>query len=244
MAEAALWGLVAGSSLLIGAVVAIALRPDKAVIGAVMGFGAGVLISAVAYELVAEAFRAADGSGRAAAGLLLGALAFFLGDLYIDRRGGAGRKRSSGDQDTGNSQAIVLGTVLDGVPEGIVIGLGLIGGGGVSVAVIAAVFLSNLPEALAATTGLERAGFERGTIFRMWGVIALAIGPISAALGFSLFDSASNETIALVQGFAAGALLTMLADTMMPEAYEVGGRVVGLLTVLGFALAFALTTLE
>jgi zinc transporter, ZIP family len=242
VAEAALWGLVAGSSLLLGALVATLLKPGQAVIGSVMGFGAGVLISAVAYELVDEAFQAADGSGRAAAGLAAGALAFYLGDLYIDRRGGAHRKRSSGRQSEGTSQAIVLGTVLDGIPEGIVIGVSLIGGGGVSVAVIAAVFLSNLPESIAATTGLERAGFPRRRMLRMWCLIALAV-TVSSLVGFAVFDTASPETIAFVQGFAGGALLTMLADTMMPEAYEQGGKAVGLLTVLGFALAFALTTI-
>jgi zinc transporter, ZIP family len=133
--------------------------------------------------------------------------------------------------------------VLDGIPEGIVIGVSLIGGGGVSVAVIAAVFLSNLPESIAATTGLERAGMARRDLLRMWTVIALAVA-VSSLVGFAVFDSASPETIALVQGFAAGALLTMLADTLMPEAYEQAHKAAGLLTVLGFALAFALTTLE
>jgi len=243
VAEAALWGLVAGASLVLGAGVALLLRPGSAVIGNVMAFGAGVLISAVAYELVDEAFEAAGGSGRVAGGVASGALAFSRGDLYIDRKGGADRKRSDGRQAGGNSRAIVLGTVLDGIPEGIVIGVGLIEGGGVSVAVIAAVFLSNLPESIAATTGLERTGMTRAALFRMWTFIALAVAASSLA-GFALFDGASPETIAYVQGFAAGALLVMLADTMMPEAYERAQREAGLFTVLGFALAFALTTLD
>jgi zinc transporter, ZIP family len=243
MGGAALWGALAGSSLLLGALIATRLRPRTAIVGLVMGFGAGVLISAVAYELVDEAVEAAEGSGRVAVGLAAGALAFYLGDLYIDRRGGGQRKRSSGRQAGGSAQAIVLGTVLDGIPEGIVIGVSLIGGGGVSVAVISAVFLSNLPESIAATTGLERAGFTRRAIFWMWGGIALAVA-LSAMVGYGALDGASPETIAFVQGFAAGALLTMLADTMMPEAFEQGGRAVGLCTTLGFAVAFALTLIE
>ncbi len=242
MAEAALWGLVAGSSLLLGALVAVRMRPSSAAIGNIMAFGSGVLISAIAYELVDEAFEKAGGSGRVAAGLAAGALAFYLGDLYLDKKGAADRKRSGGQQADGNPRAIVLGTVLDGIPEGIVIGVSLIEGGGVSVAVIAAVFLSNLPESIAATTGLERAGMAPSTMYRRWALIALAIAASSVA-GYGLFDAASHETIALVEGFAGGALLVMLADTMMPEAYQRANREAGLFTVLGFALAFALTTL-
>ena len=243
MSEAALWGLVAGSSLVLGALVAVTLRPSKGVIGIIMAFGSGVLISAVAYELVDEAFAAAGNSGRVAGGVATGALAFYLGDLYIDSRGGADRKRSDGQQAGGSSRAIVLGTVLDGIPEGMVIGISLIDGGGVSVAVIAAVFLSNLPESIAATTGLERTGMSRAALFRMWTVIALAVA-VSSMIGFGILDDASHETIALVEGFAAGALLVMLADTMMPEAYERAHKAAGLFTVLGFALAFALSTLD
>jgi ZIP family zinc transporter len=243
VAEAALWGLLAGSALLLGAVIAVRLRPGRVVIGTVMAFGAGVLISAVAYELVAEAYRAADGSGRAAAGVAAGAAAFFLGDLYIDRRGGADRKRSEGQQADGSSKAIVLGTVLDGIPEGVVIGVSLIEGGGVSVAVIAAVFMANVAESTAATTGLVGAGRSPRQVMGMWTLIAVAAA-VSSLAGFGIFDSASDETIAFVQGFAAGALLTMLADTMMPEAYEGAHRTAGLFTVFGFAVAFALTTLE
>ena len=242
MAEAALWGVVAGSSLVIGEFVAVRLRPSSVAIGNIMAFGSGVLISAVAYELVDEAFAKAGGSGRVAAGLAAGALAFYLGDLYIDKKGGTDRKRSGGQQVHGNPRAIVLGTVLDGIPEGIVIGVSLIEGGGVSVAVIAAVWLSNLPESIAATTGLQQTGMSPSTMYRRWTAIALAVTASSIA-GYALFDTASHETIALVEGFAGGALLVMLADTMMPEAYERADSAAGLFTVLGFALAFALTTL-
>jgi ZIP family zinc transporter len=242
VAEAALWGIVAGSSLLLGALVAVRLRPGRTAIGNIMAFGSGVLISAVAYELVDEAFAKAGGSGRVAAGLTAGALAFYFGDLYIDKKGGADRKRSAGQQADGNPRAIVLGTVLDGIPEGIVIGVSLIHGGGVSVAIIAAVFLSNLPESIAATTGLEQGGMARSTIFRRWTLIVLVVAASSLA-GYALLDTASHDTFAFVEGFAGGALLVMLADTMMPEAYERANRAAGLFTVLGFALAFVLTTL-
>src|SRR5215203_748232 len=243
MGEALAWGLIAASSLLLGGLLAlrrpIGLRP----LGLIMAFGAGVLISAVAYELVEEAFSIAGGSGAVALGLFAGAFTFYLGDLAIDRFGGEGRKSAAGAQDAGSALAIVLGTVLDGIPESIVLGLSLLGGGGVSVAMLAAVFLSNLPEALSSTVGLSNSGWGRREILGLWVVVTIVSG-ISALAGYALFDGASVATIAFVQAFAGGALLTMLADTMMPEAFRYGGKQVGLVTTLGFALAFFITTLE
>ena len=146
-------GFIGSSSLLLGGFLAlrrpIGLRP----MGLIMAFGAGVLISAVSYELVEDAFGAAGGSGAIGLGLFVGAFTFYLGDLAIDRFGGEGRKSAAGGQDAGSGLAILLGTVLDGIPESIVLGLSLLGGGGVSVAMLAAVFLSNLPEALSSTAG-------------------------------------------------------------------------------------------
>jgi ZIP family zinc transporter len=139
--------------------------------------------------------------------------------------------------------AIVLGIVLDGIPESAVIGLGLLEGTGVSVAVIAAVFLSNLPEAIAATTGLTAGGWKRGRIMGLWVLVTLVCGLASLA-GYALFDSAGPGALAFVLAFAGGAILTMLADTMMPEAFEHGGKQAGLATTLGFAVAFALTILD
>lgn len=243
MVEAIVWGFVAASSLLLGGLLAlrrpIGLRP----LGLVMAFGSGVLISAIAYELVEDAFGAAGGSGAVGLGLLAGSLAFFFGDLAIDRFGGEGRKSAAGEQDAGSGLAILLGTVLDGIPESIVLGLSLLGGGGVSVAMLAAVFLSNLPEALSSTTGLYKSGWPRGRILGLW-MSVTAVSALSSLAGYTLFDGAGGPTVAFVQAFAGGALLTMLADTMMPEAFRYGGKQVGLVTTLGFALAFFITTLE
>jgi ZIP family zinc transporter len=243
MAEAAFWGLVAGSSLLVGAGLTFTLHPGHRAIGLLMGFGSGTLISAVSYELVGDAFNASDGSIAVAAGLAVGALAFFAGDWLIDRRGGEDRKRSRASHDADHHQAIVLGTILDGIPESIVLGIGLIGGGGGSIAVIAAIFMSNLPEASAATNGLERGGMPRSRLIALWLAIT-ALTVASTLAGFALFDNASKETIAFTQAFAGGALLTMLADAMMPQAFEEGGPAAGLLTVLGFAVAFGLTQMS
>jgi ZIP family zinc transporter len=237
------WGLFAGSSLILGGVLALVLPIRERLLGLIMAFGAGVLISAVAYELVAEAFETSAGSGGLALGLAAGALTFFIGDLVIDRMGGEGRKKMRGTAGAGSALAIVLGIVLDGIPESAVIGLGLLEGTGVSVAVIAAVFLSNLPEALAATSGLVTGGWKRGRILGLWALVTLVSG-LASLLGYAVFDSASPRALAFVLAFAGGAILTMLADTMMPEAFEHGGKLVGLLTTLGFGLAFALTLLE
>jgi ZIP family zinc transporter len=241
--EALAWGLIAASSLVLGGILALRLPIGLRPLGLVMGFGAGVLISAVAYELVEDAFGTAGGSGAVALGLLAGAFTFYFGDLAIDRFGGEGRKSAAGGQEVGSALAIVLGTVLDGIPESIVLGLSLLGGGGVSVAMLAAVFLSNLPEALSSTVGLSKSGWGRKEILGLWVVVTIVSG-ISALAGYAFFDGAPVATIAFVQAFAGGALLTMLADTMMPEAFRYGGKQVGLVTTLGFALAFFITTLE
>jgi ZIP family zinc transporter len=234
---------VASSSLLIGGFVALAVRVGTRTLGLVMAFGSGVLISAVAYELAQEAFDTAGGSGYAAGGLFAGSLAFFVGDALIGRFGGSDRKSSGGGQAGGTGLAIVLGIVLDGIPESMVIGLSLLTGEGVSAAVIVAVFLSNLPESVAATTGLAAAGWPRMRILGLW-LLVTAIGGAAALAGYVLLDGAAPETLAFVLAFAGGAILTMLADTMMPEAFEHGGRAVGLLTTLGFAVAFAVSALE
>jgi ZIP family zinc transporter len=237
------WGLFAGSSLILGGVIALVLPIRERLLGLIMAFGAGVLISAVAYELVAEAFETSAGNGEITLGLAAGALTFFVGDMLVDRMGGGGRKKIRGSAPAGSALAIVLGIVLDGIPESAVIGLGLLEGAGVSVAVIAAVFLSNLPEAIAATTGLASGGWTRGRILGLWVVVTLICG-LASLLGYAVFDSAGPEALAFVLAFAGGAILTMLADTMMPEAFEHGGKLVGLATTLGFGLAFALTVLD
>jgi zinc transporter, ZIP family len=163
--------------------------------------------------------------------------------VLIDRLGGSDRKRSRGQQASGTALAIVLGIVLDGIPESTVLGLTVLTGGGVSAAMLAAVFLSNLPEAIAATVGLRASYWPARRIIGLW-VLVTAVSALAALLGYALLDGASPRTIAFVLAFAAGAILTMLADTMMPEAFENGGRYVGLATTGGFGLEFAISELE
>jgi zinc transporter, ZIP family len=241
MLEAALFGAIGGSSLLLGAFLSLRLSLSRRVIGLVMAFGAGALISAVAFELVEDAIES-SGSGGVAVGFGAGALAFFVGDSLIDRRGGASRKSSAGDQAAGSALAIFLGTLLDGVPESIIIGSTIVTGGSVSVAYLAAVFLSNLPESMSATYGLSQAGWPKRRLMFMWTAVAV-LTAVCAAAGFVAFDTFDSLEGGLLQAFAAGALLTMLADTMMPEAFEFSGKTVGLMTSLGFGVSLFISTL-
>jgi ZIP family zinc transporter len=237
------WGLVAGSSLVIGALIALFVGLGHRVIGLIMAFGAGVLISAVAFDLVDEAAGMTSGDGAVISGIFIGCAVFFGGDLLIDRSGGADRKDTGGDQESGSPLAIVLGTVLDGIPESMVIGITIFEGGTVGAAYLVAVFMSNLPEAIASTTGLRTGGWHKDRILWMWAAIAV-VSALSSLAGYALFQDSSPDTVAFVLAFAAGAILTMLADTMMPEAFELGGRLAGVMTTLGFAVAFMIHLLD
>jgi ZIP family zinc transporter len=242
MLEAFIWGIVAASSLVIGALLAFWIKIPLKWIGIIMAFGAGVLISAVAFDLVEEAAGLALGTGWAAIGLFAGCLVFFGGDLLIDRFGGGHRKDLDGKQEGGSPLAIVLGSVLDGIPESAVIGLTIFQGGEVGVALLVAVFISNLPESIASTTGLLTGGWKKSRVLWMWIGIALISG-LASLVGYSAFQAAPPETMAFVLAFAAGAILTMLANTMMPEAFEHGGKLAGIATTFGFALAFTVHAL-
>ena len=237
------WGVLASSSLVIGAVIALLFRISHRVIGLIMAFGAGVLISAVAFDLVEEATAATSSHWPVYIGIFAGCGVFYVGDLLIERLGGDARKDPTGGDQEGSPLAIVLGTVLDGVPESMVIGLTIYAGGQVGLAYLAAVLLSNLPESLASTSGLVANGWQRGRILLMWSSIALISGLASMA-GYGLFQDSSPGVVAFVLTFAAGAILTMLADTMMPQAYAYGGNLVGVVTTLGFASALLIHTLE
>ena len=243
MSAAFAWGALAASSLLIGGLIALAFRVSGRVLGLILAFGAGVLISAVAYELVEDAFSTSEGGAWVAVGLAAGAIVYFSGDELIDRRGGEKRKSMGGEQEEGTALAIVLGIVLDGIPESVVIGLTLLEGGSVGVAMLVAVFLSNLPESIGATSGLALAGWRRSHILGLWALVVVASG-LAALAGYGLLGDASPNTIAFVLAFAGGAILTMLAETMIPEAYLRGGKAVGLVTTLGFGVAFAISALD
>ena len=235
MLSAVLWGGLAAASLLVGFYLASRGLTNRTV-GLIMGFGAGALISAIAYELVPES---ALGGGAMWAAFLLGAISFFLADWFVDRRGGADRKDIAGDKAGGSGLAIFIGTLLDNVPESIVLGMGLALGGAINLAFLAAVFISNLPEGVAGTLNLEAAGRSRSNIFWMWTALVI-ISTVWAGLGYLAGIWLPGVNGRITQAFAAGAMLTMLADAMMPEAFEHGGKLVGIFTVMGFLVSATL----
>jgi zinc transporter, ZIP family len=241
--EAGLWGLLGGAALVLGAAVAWFLRVPQVVVASVMAFGSGVLISAVAFDLMEEAAQT-GGLLPTAVGFLGGAAAYLGANALLARHGARHRKRSGGQQpseadESGSGAAIAVGALLDGVPESVVLGLGLLGGGAVSAPVLAAVVISNVPEGLSSAAGMKRSGRSAGYVFGVWGAIAVASG-LSAMLGYLALGNASAALVAVITAVAAGAILTMIADTMVPEAFERTRTWTGLITSLGFLLAFAI----
>ena len=235
MLEAAFWGLVGGLALLIGAAITFVRAPGKRLVAYVMAFGAGVLISAVAYDLTAEAFDLGGGDA-VAFGLAAGALVY---------AGLAKLVKPAGDGDESTADGLALGALLDGIPESAAIGLTLVGGGGVSAAFVTAVFISNLPESFSATSEFERAGRSKLWTLGVWGAIALA-SALAAGLGYQFLGGGSEDVQAATKAFAGGAILTMLATEMIPQAFEDSGESLGtgLVTVLGFAVAAGLSAIE
>ena len=241
--EAGLWGLLGGGALVLGALVAWFLHVPQGVIASVMAFGSGVLISAVAFDLMAEAVDT-GGLLPTGIGFLGGALAYLGANALLARRGARHRKRSGGqqpseDQQAGSGAAIAIGALLDGVPESVVLGVGLLGGGSVSLSVLAAVFISNVPEGLSSAAGMKRSGRSAAYVFGVWTTIAV-VSAIAALTGYATLGGAPPELIAVITAVAAGAILTMIADTMIPEAFEETRTWTGLITTVGFLLAFAI----
>jgi ZIP family zinc transporter len=239
--EALWWGGVAASSLLIGVALAFVRRWSKRSIGLVLGFGAGALISAVSFELAEEGL-AAGGLRPVAFGLAAGAIVFFVADGLIARLG-AGRSRERKTQAGTAGPALALGAFLDGIPEQLVLGLGLASGAPISLGLLAAIFVSNLPEAVGSASAMRDGGSTRRQIAVLWLAVAV-VCTLASGAGYLAADTASGEAIGVVNGFAAGALLVMLVDSMIPEAAEHSGRVTGLVTTLGYAVAMGLSTLS
>ncbi len=230
------WGTLAASSLVLGALLAFARRWPKQQVGLVLAFGAGALISAVSFELAAEGIK--EGSLRSTAiGLGLGAFTYFAADGLIEARAGG----SDGGSDAG--PALALGAFLDGIPEQLVLGIGLAAGDGVGIGLLVAIFVSNLPESIGSASEMERGGVPRSRILSLWGAVA-ALCTLATVAGYAAADAASGELTAAIDGFAAGALLVMLIDSMIPEATRDSGRVAGLVTTLGFAVATALSSVS
>jgi ZIP family zinc transporter len=237
------WGLLAGAALVVGAGIAWFVAVPARVVASVMAFGSGVLISALAFDLVDEAEKS-GGLTPTVIGCVLGAVAFVGANLVLARRGARHRKRSQGQQPSeaeapGSGAAIAVGALLDGIPESVVLGVSLLGGSGVGIPVLAAIFISNIPEGLSSSAGMKRGHRSARYVFGLWTGIAVVSG-LAGLLGALLLQGASDGTIALITAVAAGAILAMIADTMIPEAFEDTHLFTGIITVLGFLVAFTL----
>lgn len=241
---AGFWGSVAGSALVIGALVGYFLPVPQRLIAAVMAFGAGVLVSVLSFDLMDEAYRQ-GGFVATGAGFLAGAAIYTVVNVYLSRRGAKHRKRS-GDQmarSGGSGLILAAGALLDGIPESIVIGLSLLSGGVVSAVAVIGIFISNIPEGLSSASGMRKAGWSATRVVGVWTAIALISG-LAALLGYAAFGGLPIELVAAVTAIAAGGVLAMLADTMIPEAFEVAHEFTGLITVAGFMVAFVLSKLS
>jgi ZIP family zinc transporter len=239
--QAGLWGALAESALLLGAAIGYFGRVSQRIIAGVMAFGAGVLVSALSFDLMEEAYRR-GGFDATAIGFLGGAGVYTLANWFLTRRGAQHRKRSGDHQASegdhgGSGAALAIGALLDGVPESIAIGVSMIQGGTVSAVTVAAIFLSNVPEGMSSACGMRNAGRSRRYIFGVWGGIAMISG-LAALTGYALFSGLSPDINAATIAVAAGAILTMLADTMLPEAFASAHEFTGIITVAGFLAAF------
>lgn len=242
MWNAALWGGISGSAVLLGALAAMFLSIKKRYIGFIMAFGTGVLIGATTYELLEESVES-GGIVSTSIGFLCGAILFTIVDGIITRKGANDRKRSSQNAESSNQSgiAIFIGTVMDAIPESIMIGASLISQNSVSFLLVVAIFISNIPEGLSSTVGLIKSKYTKKKILFLW-IAVLAISALSSLSGYVFLDHASEELMAGIAAFAGGGIIAMVGSTMLPEAFEEGGSITGLITALGLLTSLLLNT--
>ena len=247
--QAAGWGLLSGSGLLIGAVGGYYSRLQHSFISRVMTFAAGVLLAVVAVDLVINA-RGATSLHWTVMGLLCGAAVFSSVNWLLSRRGAQHRKRCGEcveqpeeEQQPGSGLAIAAGTFLDGVPEGMVLGLSVLHQGAPGLGTVTAFFLANIPEALSSSAGMRKAGRSARYVFGVWIGIALMIGLAAMVAGLVLRGT-GPAVRGTVEAFAAGAILALVSETMIPEAFHGSPQFNGLLLVVGFVALLILLVLS
>lgn len=260
MTEALLYGLLASSAFPIGVALGLFLDLPRRLVAGVIAFGAGVLVVALTGELMAEAVE--QGSlPFAIAGLLAGTLIYIVLDGMVAKAASTSPRLEGNDpqdvvpgaaaipetktQATVSGMAVLVGTALDGIPENAAIGMGLAAeqGPGLGLVLLGAVFLSNLPGAMASTVGMRQTGRSTAYIVVAWSLVAIAC-TASCVAGYALLSGLPPAGTSFMLALAAGGILAMLADTMFPEAFANGGPWVALATTLGFACAFALAQIH
>jgi len=240
--QASAWGGFAGIALLLGSVIGCFLPLKQRTVAGIMAFGSGALISAAAFDLIGEAYDK-GGLQAAALGFIAGALIYTAANRILSSYGARHRKRSNiskrldDSEISGSGAAIAVGALIDGIPESIVIGLGIVAGGSVSLAMVAAVFVSNVPEGLSSSIGMKSSGRSLRFIMSIWTGIAL-VSAISAGIGCIFYESLPVGAVSAIIAMAAGAILAMIVDTMIPEAFEVTHDHAGFITATGFLCAF------
>jgi zinc transporter, ZIP family len=242
-----LWGFIASIPLLLGCLLALTTKLSKKTIAVIMGFGSGVLVASLAFSLIEEAFEMSQSIQSVIIGFISGGLAYTLANYYLDRRTSEGnirrRKKSSGTDAGGGKApglAILVGSIMDNIPENMALGISLAIGGSVDLVLMVAIFISNFPEGLSSSEGMKSNGRGKRSILILW-MVAVFIGTISSAIGFTLSSYTEPSVLAIALSFAAGAILVMLAESMIPVAYEEGGATrIGIAVMVGFSLAFIL----
>jgi zinc transporter, ZIP family len=245
--EPLLWGFIASIPLLIGSIIALIVTLPKQVIAIIMAFGSGVLVAALAFSLIEEAFSLSESITSVIIGFVLGGLSYTLANYILNRksRGSARHRKKSHGENAGGGKdasglALLVGSVMDNIPENMALGISLVTGGAVNIVLIAAIFLSNFPEGLSSAQGMKSNGRSKKYIVSLWS-IAVVIGTISSVIGFTFLSNTAPSTISIAISFAAGAILVMLAESMIPEAHAEGGSSrIGIATMAGFAIAFIL----
>jgi len=236
------YGFLTGLPLIVGAVITQFYDFGHRTIGLIMAFGSGVLMAVVAFSLMTEAYHL-GGIIPVSVGLVAGAVLFTFGNSFINKRGAKNRRRCTGSEIGGGSasgMALALGSLMDNIPESFAIGVSLFSGGTVSSALLVGIMISNFPESSAGAQAMKKTGRSRKYILKTWGIIAV-INVVASAIGFSVISQLGNDVISMALGIAGGAILAMLAETMMPEAFENGGHHISLATVAGFLVAFILS---
>jgi ZIP family zinc transporter len=242
MFTAVIYGIVSGISLLLGAITGSYFNLSQKTIARFMAFGAGVLICALTFGLMEEAFKH-GGFDAVIIGFVAGGLLFIAGDYLIHKKGGRKHKRKPllpPKDNVANGKAITMGALLDGIPESVALGIAIAAGQGQGILMLSAIAISNFPEGVSSINGLKKEGFSKRNIFIMWAVVAV-LTALATVLSYIYLKALNPNTIGIIEAFAAGAILAMLADTLMPEAYEEGGFSIGILTVFGFLTAFLLS---